>query len=316
MDPIYIVLIVIISLILIFFLTCYICFRLAFFVPNSKKMPKEDDMPPGKIYEPYYAQMRAWNKETKALPKESLCITSYDGLPLTGVYYELFPGAPIEIMFHGYRGSANRDLCGGVQRCYKLGRNALLVNQRGHGKSGSNVITFGIKERFDVKAWAEYAYQRFGNKVPLLITGISMGASTVLMASSLPLPPTVVGVIADCGYSSAKEIIQTVIKKMHLPVWLFYPFVKMGAMIFGKFNPEETSPKQEVANSKLPILFIHGAADDFVPCEMSKINQRACTAISGLEVFENAGHGMSYLLDPDRYIRVLTDFEKHYNPLV
>ena len=118
MNPIYIVLIVVFSLIILFFLTCYICFRMAFYMPKSQKAHKENDLPPGKIYEPYYDQMRLWNKEAKTFKQEDVSITAYDGLTLKATYYEHFAGAPIEIMFHGYRGSAQRDLCGGLQRCY------------------------------------------------------------------------------------------------------------------------------------------------------------------------------------------------------
>lgn len=312
MNPIYIVLIIVLSLALLFFAVCYVCFRLTFYMPKKQKIHKEDDMPPGKIYEPYYEQMRKWNKEARTFKKEDVCVTACDGLTLQATYYELFENAPIEIMFHGYRGSAERDLCGGLQRCLKLKRNVLAVDQRGHGRSDGNVISFGVKERFDVKTWAEYAYERFGDNVKLIITGISMGASTVLMASSLSLPKTVVGIVADCGFNNTKEIIKSVITKMHLPANVFYPFVKLGAIIFGGFNPEQTSAEQEVKNSKLPILFIHGDSDDFVPCYMSQKNYRACTSVKGLEIFEGAGHGMSYLVDSDRYVKILKDFEKHY----
>ncbi len=307
-----IVLIILLGIIALFFLTCYVCFFITFYAPNSKKFHNENAMPPGKIYEPFYDQIRLWKKENKTFKQEAVQITSFDGLKLRGVFYSLFESAPIEIMFHGYRGSAGRDLCGGLQRCQRLGRNVLMVDQRAHSSSEGKVITFGIKERYDVKSWAEYAYKRFGENTKLIITGISMGASTVLMASSLDLPKTVVGVVADCGYSSPKEIIKTVIKKMHLPAWLFYPFVKLGGLIFGRFNIEETSPEQELNQSKLPVLLIHGDTDDFVPCEMSRVNEKACSTVCALHVFKGAGHGASYLIDPDRYVTVLKEFEKHY----
>ena len=308
----YIVLIIIFSLIILILSTCYLCFRLAFYAPNGKKIHEQGEMPPGEIYKPYYAQIGEWYEQAKSYKREDVAITSYDNLTLFGKYYEHFKGAPVEIMFHGYRGSAERDLCGGLNRCYELKRNVLVVDQRAHGKSDGNVISFGIKERFDVKAWTEYAYNRFGKDVPLLITGISMGASTVLMASSLDLPESVVGVIADCGYSDVGEIIRTVIKKMHLPARLFYPFVKLGAIIFGKFNPDQTSPEKEIKKSKLPILLIHGDKDDFVPCYTSEKNLNAGSLNVSLEVFKGAGHGMSYLIDPDRYVKVLKEFEKKY----
>jgi len=312
MNPIYIILIIFAALAFIFFAVCYVCFRLTFYVPEKEKKPKEFSLPPGDIYLPYHKQMLAWMQEAKTFPCERVQIKSKDGKTLCGTYYEFFKDGMIEIMFHGYRGSTERDLCGGLQRCIQLKRNAILVEQRGHGDSDGNVLSFGIKERYDACAWAEYAYARFGEDVKLLLTGISMGAATVVMASSLPLPKTVVGVIADCGYSSPKDIICTVVKKMKLPPRVFYPLIRLGGKIFGKFDIDETSPMAEAEKSNLPILFIHGDADDFVPCQMSEMNFNACKAEKGLEIFPGAGHGMSYLLDPERYVNVLKEFEKHY----
>lgn len=312
MDTIYVVLIIIAGIGILFFSTCYVCFRIAFFASKKDKAYKEDEMPPGEVYEPYYEQMREWRKELKTFKQEEVSITSYDGLTLKGIYYEHYAGAPVEIMFHGYRGNLERDLCGGLQRCKELKKNVLAVDHRAHGKSDGHVITFGIRERFDVKSWAEYAYDRFGKDVQLLITGISMGASSVLMASSLDLPETVVGVIADCGFSSAKDIICSVIKKMHLSVKVFYPFVKLGAKIFGKFDIDETSAEEEVSKSKLPIMLIHGDKDELVPCEMSLKNKASCSTSCQLEIFEGAGHGTSLLVDPEKYVRVLKEFETKY----
>lgn len=306
---------IIIAIMVLFIVTCYVCYRLAFYVPEKEKVRPEYELPPGEIYRPFHGVMLHWMRETKTFKQEKLQITAKDGYKLSGVYYEHFKNAPIEIMFHGYRGSAERDLCGGIQRCQKLKRNVIIVDQRGHGESDGQVISFGIKERYDVKSWADYAYQRFGDKVPLIITGISMGASTVLMASSLDLPKTVVGAVADCGYNDCKEIIKTVIKKMGLSPSFFYPLVRFSGKLFGGFDVEETSPEKEVKRAKIPIIFLHGKADDFVPSYMSEKNYKACASEKSLEIFECAGHGMSYLVDPNRYVTALKDFEKKHLPL-
>lgn len=313
MHPLVIVLIVLLSIVALLFLITFICFRLTFYNTKKQKIVKEFDLPPDKIYEPYHKQMLEWMKESKTFSCEKIEIKSFDGLTLRGKYYEHQKGTPIEIMFHGYRGSSERDLCGGIQRCLSLKRNVLIVDQRAHASSDGHVITFGIKERFDCVSWANYAYERFGKDVKLIITGISMGASTVLLASELPLPETVVGVVADCGYSSPKEIIKSTIRKMHLPARIFYPFVKLGAKIFGKFNIEERTPLDAVKNTSLPIVFIHGDNDDFVPYEMSVKMYNACKNEKKLITAKGAGHGMAYLIDPDEYIRQLEEFEKaHY----
>ena len=172
------------SLIFGVLLTAYICYRMAFYVPPRKgDLPDIIDLPDGHIYAPYRAAMEDWAKEVRAMPHEKMTVTSFDGLTLHGKYYEYAPGAPIELMFHGYRGSAERDLSGGVQRCFKLGRSCLIVDQRCSGHSGGNTITFGINEQRDCLCWVDFMLQRFGPEVKIILTGISMGASTVLMAA-------------------------------------------------------------------------------------------------------------------------------------
>lgn len=286
----------------------YICYRMAFYAPKRQPMGDTIEIPEGEIYEVFRAPMEAWAKEVRAMPREEMSITSFDGLTLYGNYYEYAPGAPIELMFHGYRGSAERDLPGGVQRCFRVGHSALIVDQRCSGKSGGHTITFGIKEHKDCLAWVDFMLRRFGPDVKIILTGISMGASTVLMAGGCDLPPNVIGILADCGYSSAKDIIKIVIKKMGLPATLSYPFVKLGARLFGGFDLEETSPEEMVRRCKVPVIFYHGESDDFVPCHMSRINYEACASRKRLVTVPGAGHGLSYPVDQERYLKELRDF--------
>lgn len=295
-------------------LSSYICFRLAFYVPKKRpKTMEEFDLPRGKIYEPYHDKMIAWTKEVRTLPHEKFCITSFDGLKLCGKYYEYTPDAPIELMFHGYRGNAERDLSGAVQRCFSLERSVLIVDQRTSGNSEGNVISFGINESRDCLAWVNFMVEHFGTDVKIILTGISMGASTVMMASALELPPNVISALADCGYTSAKDIIKKVIREMHLPANLIYPFVKLGAKLYGHFDLEETSPIEAMKNCRVPIIFIHGETDDFVPCDMSRANYDACIAPKKLFTVSNAGHGMSYLLDNDGYFKALKEFSEQHS---
>ena len=313
MKFLYILLFVILLAIVLTILASYICFRMAFYVPKKKpKCTEEYDLPKGKIYEPYHEQMIAWTKESRTFPQERFTITSFDGLKLSAKYFEYAPDAPIELMFHGYRGNAERDLSGAVQRCFSLGRSVVIVDQRTSGQSEGNVISFGINERRDCLAWVNFLVEHFGKDVKIILTGISMGASTVMMATALDLPPNVVSALADCGYTSAKEIIQKVMREMHLPPNLLYPFVKLGAKLFGHFDLEETSPIEAMKNCHIPIIFIHGETDDFVPCDMSRANYEACVAPKRIFTVADAGHGMSYLLDNDGYFNALKEFSEQY----
>ena len=287
----------------------YVCFRMAFYISDKEK--RENAMrplPPGKEYLPYHAAMTAWQKQVSDFPFEKVSVTSFDGLTLVGKYYERFPGAPIELMMHGYRGNANRDLCGGVQRCFACGRNALLVDQRASGESDGNVISFGINESKDCLTWVAFMRKHFGEDVKIILTGISMGAATVLIAAGEELPGNVIGALADCGYTSAKDIISKVIADMKLPSTLAYPFVKLGARLFGGFDLDETAPIDGVKRANVPVIFFHGENDDFVPCDMSRKMYAACAGRKHLHTVPNAGHGLAFPADEATYLRVLKEF--------
>ena len=287
----------------------YICFRMAFYADRSKQAsPDVLDLPDGEVYKPFLPFMEECAKEVRAMPCEELHTTSFDSLPLYGRYYEYAPGAPIELMMHGYRGSAERDLSAGVRRAFALGHSVLLVDQRCSGKSGGDVITFGIREHKDCLAWLEKMGERFGPDARIILTGISMGAATVLLAAGQPLPDTVIGVLADCGYTSAKDIIQVVIKDMGLPPKLSYPFVKLGARLYGGFDLEEVSPCEEIKKATVPVIFFHGEDDAFVPCYMSKINYDACPTRKALVTIPGAGHGLSYPVAKEPYLAAMRDF--------
>ena len=309
MLALWIVLGVVIVLALIVVLISYLCFRMAFYSPNRPTVPSDAiDIPEGAAYEEFRQDMEKWARDLRAMPHEEMSITSFDGLTLQGKFYEYAPNAPIELMFHGYRGTAERDLSGGVERCFKLGRSALLVDQRGCSDSEGNVISFGINEHRDCLAWLDFAIQRFGKDVKIILTGISMGASTVLMVSDKALPPNVLGILADCGFSSAKDIIKKVIRQMGLPADVGYPFVKLGAKLFGHFDLEARSAVEAVKNATVPVIFFHGDGDDYVPCEMSRINYEACTSKKKLVIIPRAGHGLSYPVAPDVYLNALREF--------
>ncbi len=307
-----VVLYILLGLVLLALLTSFVCFLMAFYAPR-KKETEEYPIPPGKIYEPHRETMVAWIKEARAMPHDDVCITSFDGLTLYGQYYELNPDAPIELMFPGYRGVAERDLCGGVQRAFALGHNVLIVNQRSCDKSAGRVITFGVREHRDCLKWIDYILARFGEDVKIILAGVSMGAATVMTAAGCDLPKQVVGIVADCGYTSAKDIICKVIRQMHLPARLLYPFVRLGGLIYGGFDVEATSPIEGMKRCRIPVFFAHGDADDYVPYEMSVRNFEACTAKKVLFTVANAGHGLSYLIDPDGYVKTLEEIFPEYS---
>lgn len=229
-------------------------------------------------------------------------------MTLSGRYYHVADGAPLDIAFHGYRSSGLTDFCGGAELSREMGHNLLLVDQRAHGRSQGRTISFGIRERYDVLSWVEYALDRFGQDTKILLYGISMGASTVLMASELSLPGNVKGIVADCPYSSPARIIMSVARRMRIPAGVAAVFSWVGARVFGGFDLRETDPVRAVRQAAVPILLIHGESDGFVPCDMSAEIQRSNPRKVYRCTFPGADHGISFLVDRPRYRQIVRDF--------
>lgn len=282
-------------------------YRTAFYAPRNKRSTIDEPLT-GAQYDAVSEHIYRISHIMDKFPYESICITSFDGCKLNGRYYHISDDAPLEILFHGYRSCALRDCSGGHALSRKMGFNALVVDQRAHGESGGQTITFGIKEHRDCLCWIQYCNHRFGTKNPIILSGLSMGAATVLMAANCTLPDNVASIIADSPYSAPSEIIEKVCADMHYPVTLCRPFIHLGALIFGRFRLNALTAKQAVQHANLPILLIHGEEDRLVPCAMSYDIARHCASRAHVETFPGAGHGLSYLIDPIRYERIIYDF--------
>ena len=285
-------------------------YRYAFFF--SKKQRANIGYPKEEQYESYRKLSEELIEKVREQPFEEAVIYSEDGLRLYGKYYHMADKAPVEILFHGYHGMAERDFCGGFWLAREAGHNVLLIDERAHGNSEGHVITFGIRERYDCLGWIRYAIERFGKDVQIVLAGVSMGAATVLMASDLGLPENVKGIIADCGYSSPKAIIQKRIREIGFPAGLVYPIARLGARMFGHFDLEESSPAAALGKCRVPVLLIHGEADQFVPCEMSWENYRACAAEKRIFTVPEAGHALCYMVDTEGYRKAVKEFLDQY----
>ena len=293
---------------------CIYCFCTCFYASN--KTPKDPYcLLHGEQFLSVQEHIYASTRRMDAVPFEHVQIESFDGLTLFGRYYHLKDGAPIKIIFHGYRSMALRDSAGGFGMARKLGMNVLAVDQRAHGNSGGHVITFGILERQDCLSWICYVNERFGSNIPIILSGLSMGAATVVMATALPLPDNVQCVLADSPYSAPGEIIKKVCRDIHIPDKLAYPFIRFAARIFGGFNLEQATAIEAASVSTVPILLLHGEDDRFVPCQMSRDIHMASNGCTKLKTFEDAGHGLSYIIEPDQYEKAVFDFLKEFPAL-
>ena len=190
-------------------LISYYTYCITFYSPPGKRHSLDDPMH-GEQYEAVSEHIYRAGHIMERYPFEKVEIHSFDNCKLFGRYYHVRDGAPLIILFHGYRSCAFRDCSGGHALSRKLGFNALVIDQRAHGRSGSYTITFGIKERRDCLCWIEYANGRFGTDTPIILSGISLGAATILMAAGLNLPRNVSCIMADSPYSAPSAIIEKV----------------------------------------------------------------------------------------------------------
>ena len=300
-----IALIVIAVLVVLSLLVIYGGFSLAF-KPYRQKVDDYRKIPNDSQMREYKDKVFKLCDEFVSLPNEEVSIRSFDGYRLVGRYYEVKAGAPIIIQCHGYHGSSIRDFCASNRISREAGLNTLLIEERAMQRSEGRAITFGINERWDVKSWCEYLTERFGS-VPIFLMGVSMGAATVLMASDLDLPENVVGVIADCPYSSPMKILMKVGSEQQVFHHFLKPITRLSAKIFGRFDIEEATPIDAVQHTRLPIMVIHGLADDFVPYSMSKDLKEANPDIR-LELFPDAHHVMCSVIDMERYSRIFNEF--------
>ena len=223
-------------------------------------------------------------------------IQSFDGVTLRADIFEAENPKGVILLMHGYRTNALNDFTLVYPFYHNLGYHLIAPDQRACGKSDGKYITLGMKERFDCQAWANFAAKEFGEDMPLILDGISMGASTVMLASSLPLPKNTSGIIADCGFTSPHEVVLSVLKATHIPVFPNIQIAELFARGFAKFGFKDATTIDAMKQCRYPIFFIHGKKDDFVPYEMSVRNYEAC--ISEKKKFfsvDEAGHGMCYL---------------------
>lgn len=296
------------ALIVLFLGTC-----LGFFLLACKRMDRLSADLNKTLERPVYRECKneilAGLAEMESRPHETVTIRSYDGLKLVAEFYAHPNARGTILMFHGWRGSPESDFGCAMTAYYKKGLNLLLVHQRTQGSSEGRFITFGIKESRDVHSWVQWHGDRFGKDAPILITGISMGATTVLMSAGTPYCANVRGLIADCGFTSPKDIISSVVRGRGLPAPLIVPVMGFFSRIFAGFGFREYSTLEAVKNLKLPVIFAHGKEDKFVPCYMTEEAYEACgSSDKTLLIVPNAGHGASYLVDRENYETMIAAF--------
>ncbi len=269
--------------------------------------------------------LRKVNEESKVYAQwfldqnpEEIEMTSFDGLKLHAYFLPAPGGAENAsgslVLMHGFHGSGLKDFAIVSKFYHQNNFNVLIPDQRTHGQSEGKFITFGVKERFDCHDWVLLLNKKLGSDRNVFLDGVSMGCATVLMACGTGLPENVKGVIADCGFTSPYEIMKHVItQNMHLPAFPIMPIANMLTKCLADFGLKEYSATRAMEGNTIPVLFVHGDADDFVPPYMTEQNYAACTAPKQLFMVSGAIHAMSYFTDTPKSQQVILEFLEKYS---
>lgn len=243
-----------------------------------------------------------------ATPHQVVHLTSRDGTMLAGHWFPVKSPRRLIIAMHGWRSAWDNDFGMVADFFRENGCSVLYAEQRGQGGSGGEYMGFGVTERYDCADWIDWANLKTDGLLPVYLCGISMGASTVLMASGLELPGNVRGIIADCGYTSPVDIWKHVAKHMHLSYGICGGPVGKLAQKRLRVAMDTVSCPQALAKSQVPVLFVHGSDDRFVPIGMTYENYKACAAPKRLFIVPGAEHGMSYPTDTAGYEQAVKRF--------
>lgn len=261
-----------------------------------------------------------WNKvlDASGTLENSDCerveITGHDGTPLVGHWHTCENPRRVIVAMHGWRSSWSQDFGTIADFWFQNDCCVLFAEQRGQGGSGGEYMGFGLLERYDCLDWIHWVNERTGGKLPLYLGGVSMGATTVLMTAGFDLPDNVRGIVADCGFTSPHAIWKHVAEhNFHLPYGLYSAAAKDICKRKIRVSADAYSCTDALRECRVPVLFIHGTDDRFVPVEMTYENYKACAAPKRLFIVPGAEHGMSYLVDQEGYQTAVRQFWQDYD---
>lgn len=302
--PLIIVLSILGGLIIIFFAVLYGIYRYIFYSPKKWQL-NDYALDSSPVYKGKEETITKLIDSLKARPCEDVYIKSFDKKKLHARVFENKLSNKVAILCHGYRGTGYRDFCGGAKEAIELGYNVILIDHRAHGLSEGHSITFGVRESKDLSSWIDYAKERFGQNIALVLIGISMGGATVLMTAD---KINNAKIIADCPFTSPKIMLKETVRALKLPVSIMYPLINLSSIIYAHTNLNKVSAFNSIKNTTNKILIIHGDADSIVPNWISNDLFKAYPDKIQYEIFKGAEHGMSYLLDTPRYQRIIKEF--------
>ena len=235
---------------------------------------------------------------------KELEITSFDGLKLKGYLVERDP-KEVVICVHGYKSDPESDFCDRSEIYQERGTTVLFVHDRAHGNSEGRYLGFSELDRFDVASWVDRINELYDNP-RIYLHGVSMGGATVIHCANMKLK-NVRGIIDDCGFNSILGISKALITDMyHLPYFPIGYIAWFWAKVLNKVDFNTSIGERCVQETDLPIIFIHGKEDHFVPTYMSERMYEACRSPKELHLIDNCGHAAAYMCAKNEYRKQCT----------
>lgn len=267
-----------------------------------------------KNFGPFLDAMDAGARRLRETPHQLIKIESYDGQTLAGHWFPNPKPKRLVVAMHGWRSSWASDFGFVSEFLRQNDCSVLYAEQRGQGGSGGEYMGFGMIERYDCLEWVKWIDSQNPQNLPIYLVGVSMGAATVLMTSDMDLPGNVRGIIADCGFTSIHDIWKHVARRnLHLPYSIYGGLADNLCREKICMGTRDCSTMDALKNSTVPVLFVHGTEDHFVPVEMTYRNYQACSSDKRLLIVPGADHGMCYFTEQERYEQAVLDFWKEYD---
>lgn len=240
-------------------------------------------------------------------PFDEISIISDDGLTLRADMLRGSGTGKTVIFFHGYKSEPACDFAAMYDFYKTLGCDLIYVHMRAHGRSDGTYIGFGALDRYDVVQWTNKAAELFPDN-DIYLHGMSMGAASVLQSMDLELNENVRGVIADCGYSDLNTVFRNLVGQLyHLPAMFVDVFEYVNLLKAG-YGFREASSVRSVSVARVPLVYICGDCDRYVPKDMALEIFNACKSEKKLLLVPDAGHAASYMCAKDEYEALVREF--------
>jgi fermentation-respiration switch protein FrsA (DUF1100 family) len=241
-------------------------------------------------------------------------IIADDGSKLHALYVRSATESPnTALIIHGYTDNAIRMLMIGHLYNEELGYNILLPDLRAHGKSDGKHIQMAWKDRLDILKWIDVAKDIYGDTTRMVIHGISMGAATTMMTSGENLPGNIKCLVEDCGYTSVWDEFSYKMKDQYgLPAFPILHAASLYAQLKEGWNFKEASAVEQVKKCRLPMFFIHGDKDNYVPTWMVNKVYDAKPGDKELWIVPNVAHANAYWDSTDEYVAKTSAFVSKY----